>query len=211
MKKINFNFLILLSLLMTGCTATKINTIWKDGQTQVLSYNKILVAAVLPEHNDSIISGIEQEVIRKFQTLNYTAASNIREFGFNGLNEMGEDNVYMTLCDAGVDVVLTFAFVNSSAAHSLKKGINKKYVNYYFYNHIWNYRNLKNDKSAKHKKLTAELILFDLKTLQSVCVLKSNTTVKNISDPKLIGKFIRKLEQENIIQPQQKIVPLKAF
>jgi len=202
---------MLLNLLMAGCTATKISTIWKDRQTQVLPYNKILVAAVLPEHNDSIISGIEQEIVSKFQSLNYTAASNIHDFGFNGLNEMSEDNVYMTLCDAGVDAVLTFAFVNSASAQSLKKGLNKKYVNYYFYNHIWNYRNLKSNKPGKHKKFTAELILFDLKTLQSVCVLKSNKPVKNISDPKIIEKFISKLKREKIIQPQQKIVPLKAF
>ena len=85
----------------------------------------------------------------------------------------------MSLCDAGVDAVLTLAFVDKATSKKLRKGSNKKYVSEYYYNHIWNYRNISKDNAtASHKiQYSAELILFDLRTLESVVVLHQKENI----------------------------------
>ncbi|HEX2628634.1 MAG TPA: hypothetical protein VHM26_06480, partial [Chitinophagaceae bacterium] len=117
-----------LASLLTGCISSKIVTAWKNDKPADFLYQKIMVAAIMKDDNDSLRITVERQVAATLNKLGYYAVSTADEYGRYGLETLGQEATYLSLCDNGVDAVLTIALVPDSIASDLKEGGSKKYT-----------------------------------------------------------------------------------
>lgn len=156
-----------------------------------------MVAVILNEKNDSARAGFEQMVVYRLQKIGYHAVASSSEFGPGKLSRLNEEATYLSLCDNGIDAVLTFAEVDRSAKPSIKKGIGKNYAHLFYYERIWNYRKIRDNATSKtvSAPLEWECILFDLVSLQTQAVLRigETDTSQESGVAYLADKFIQKM------------------
>jgi hypothetical protein len=200
--------LLVISLLLQGCIASRVTTVWKTDRPYLTRYNKIMVVGIIKEENDSIRSQVEKQMVEKLTDLGYYAVSSMQEFGRYGLSNIGEEGTYLKLCDNGIDAVLTLALIDH-ANRSFQARVNEKYTYAYYYNRIWNYRKIQNDTSklSSHTNYRWESILFDLGALQPQCVLQMKQPL-DLADGKntaaTLSEYITsKMIREKIIKKQQ--------
>jgi len=165
--------LLLLSIisLSAGCLASKVTTAWRNEHPSDFPYQKIMVAAIMKEDSDSLRIRVERQVAAKLNQLGYYAVSTAEEYGRYGLETLNQEATYLSLCDNGVDAVLTVALVADSSSADLKEGGFKKYTALYYYDHIWDYHNA--GKLEGVAKLKWEMILFDVNQLQPQFVMQA--------------------------------------
>jgi hypothetical protein len=199
-------------LLLSACVSSRITTAWKNEHPSPFPYHKIMVAAAIKEQNDSLRLDVEKQVAARLNSLGYYAVSAAEEFGRFGLKELSEEATYLSLCDNGIDAVLTIALVPDSSTRDLREGGAKKFTNLYYYNHIWNYRNLKNN--GETIKLRWEMILFDITQLQPQFVLQAGpfpNRQARVKVTELAKQAISKLAQNNTLLKKDSIPMLKPF
>jgi hypothetical protein len=212
MKRMTRSIHILLglaALCLGGCISSRIATVWKVEPSTPIRYHNIMVAGIPPQTDDSLRTRIERTAVNSLSDLGYYTISSIREFGAYGLKSLNEEATYLTLCDNGVDAVLTFALVAEPYATTLEKGTSIKYTNTYYYNRIWNYRKLQDLQARSNQagkcKYKWEVILFDLATLQPQCVLQSQSmseadAIRSIDVT--TARFISRMLHEKVIKKQ---------
>jgi hypothetical protein len=205
-------FLALLLFALPACRTARVATVWKTGSIAPITYNKIMVAVILAEKNDSLRRALEQEVAGELTALGYYSVSLVDEFGPYGLRSLNEEATYLSLCDNGIDAVLTLAQADNKIKPVLEKGGNSKHTAAFYYNRIWNYRNI--PTPINNRSLAWESILFDLSTLTPQCVLQAGAV--NISNKQamgmLAGSIVAQLRKEKVITRQATpFTPLKPF
>jgi hypothetical protein len=191
---------IFLATLLAGCISSKIITAWKNETSSGFPYQKIMVAAIMKEDNDSLRIRVEEQVAAKLNKLGYYAVSTAGEYGRYGLETLGQEATYLSLCDNGVDAVLTIALVPDSIAADLKEGGAKKYTALYYYDHIWGYHKAGSIKGVA--RLKWEMILFDVSQLQPQFVLQSGPLPARQARAKVIelaDQALQKLVKERMI------------
>jgi len=197
--------LFLTGLQLGACTGSRTVTVWKSDRTEPIAYNKIMVAVILHERNDSIRADLEKEAIVRLETLGYQAVSSIQEFGIGKLRQLDEEATFLSLCDNGIDAVLTFAEVERSNGFRLREETKKKYTNLFYYQRIWNYRNTQEKTipgiGDQTKQLAWECILFDLNSLQAQSVLRSAyVDIESSPGAAIVAEqFIQKMWREKVI------------
>lgn len=200
--------LLALTVVLTGCITSRITTVWKAEPPSPVSYHKIMVAGIFEQRDDSLRAALENEVADRLSNMGYYAVSSMKEFGPYGLKSLNEEATYLTMCDNGIDAVLTFALVEESYAKTLQKGTGKKYTSLFYYNRIWNYRQLQQQAAgppANAQVYNWEAILFDLATLQPQSVMQtgsSHLTEATRSLHTVANKIIKKMVSERVIKKQ---------
>lgn len=198
--------LVFLASLFVGCIPSKIVTAWRNDKPSGFRYQKIMVAAIIKENNDSLRMAVEKQVAEKLNKLGYFAVSTADEYGRYGLETLGQEATYLSLCDNGVDAVLTIALVPDSTAVNLLEGGSKKYTALYYYEHIWNYHNAGDLKDARNLKW--EMILFDVSELQPQFVLQTGPLPAREAKRKVVElaeEALRKLMKERMLVRQDTI------
>jgi hypothetical protein len=105
--------------------------------------------------------------------------------------------------------VLTCALVDESYAKALDYGSNMRYTSAYYYMRLRNYRKLQADRAINglnnNSMYRWEIILFDLNTLQTRCVMQTKSFSMNdarMAITSVPAQAIKKMLDEKVIQKQ---------
>src|SRR5258706_6701172 len=102
------------SILFTGCSSRSIVTIWKNQHAFPGKYNKILVSGIVNNTDTAFRAEIENHFKETLESMGYPAVSALAEFGPAGLKDFGQEDTYITLCNKGIDAVMTVALIDRS-------------------------------------------------------------------------------------------------
>ena len=166
----------LISILFAGCLPQKTVTAWKGEHIIMPVHNKIMVVGIIKDNNDSLRAEVETALVRNLSELGYNTVSALLQFGPKGLSNLGEEATYVKLCNNGIDAVLTFALIDELKQTKYPPEKISDGTSYYYYNRIWNYQKMQADVSgvdSHHGNYLWESILFDLHTLEPLCVIQT--------------------------------------
>jgi hypothetical protein len=93
-----------------------------------------LVVTILPEEVSILRKQIENEATINLRNLGYPAISAFDHFGAKGIAYMGEEATYNKLCNSGIDIVLTLAFIHKTKEKSYGSEGSLLYPGSYYYN-----------------------------------------------------------------------------
>jgi hypothetical protein len=214
-----FTFLspVLVTLVLQACISPRVQTIWKADQQPLYRYKKILVVAIMPEYDDSLRAVVEEETVRQLAGNGYQAISYRDGFSIYEISETTtQEAAYFTLCEKGIDCILTLAKVDPALTVSLKKGTRARFPAYFYFNHIWNYRQLATTTVSPNTDQIWECILFDLQSLKQQSVLQVSR-LSGLQKEKeaawiaqrIVGKMLTDSALVNKIPGKQ--TPLKGF
>jgi hypothetical protein len=210
--KLHLKLVFVFCLVLAACASPRVTLVWKTEHVAPPSYNKILVAGITSNNNDSMRLQLEEQVVAQLQALGLNAVSSWKQFGVGGLRELGEEATYVALCDSGIDAVLTFALVEPSLGPTLAKGSIKKYTSTYYYNRIWNYHKLSGSGATiPPAEYLWESILFDLNSLEPRSVLQAKAPEDKADIGMMTEQVIGKMVKEKVIRKQRRTESLKAF
>ena len=164
----------------SGCATSEVTTTWREKGVQ-RHYNRIMVVGIVRDSSLSVRKLVEDSFVKELKALGYNAVSALEEFGDKGLANMEQEATYLKLCNRGIDAVVTFGLLDKQKEKSYTPSRIKYYSSLYYYNRIWNYRNIQadsvfiKDSAIISKKYLWESILFDLQTLSPVYVAQSKS------------------------------------
>lgn len=214
--------LLLIVLLLGGCSSSSIVTKWQDKSLVERKYRKILVVGIL---NDSLVDlrrNMEDHVISELKALGYETVSALEEFGVGGLLKLEQEATYITLCNKGIDAVISIALLDKNKQrHDLPSSVNT-YSSQYYYNRIWSYKAMQAQQTVAlgvthhAEQFLWEALLFDLSTLTPAYSAQTKTfnTASLYSAVHQYGKmFVAKMLKLDVLskQPVKKEQELKAF
>ncbi|MEJ0105949.1 MAG: hypothetical protein WDO19_26855 [Bacteroidota bacterium] len=145
--------------------------------------------------------------------MGYPAVSALAEFGPAGLKDFGQEDTYITLCNKGIDAVMTVALIDRSIeSASEPKSAYTDPVKYY-YERIWHYKErqdkmtvIAHDSSMKY---SWEMILFDLSTLQPHYITQTRTAEGNVRQSmqnEFWKAMIKKLRKDRFLKSRDPII-----
>jgi hypothetical protein len=137
MKKIH---MLVLLLVMAGCSTSKITTFWKAPDIQVQQYNKIMVLALVPQREGGLQEKMEDHLVGDLQDLGYNVVSALKEFGPKAFDVSDEEAAIAKLQNSGVDAVITVVLLDKKKESNYVPGrlIFSPYG--YYYGHFGGYR-----------------------------------------------------------------------
>lgn len=208
---IKASVILLGSLVFQACSSPGIVTTWTVPHLGRQKYDKIMTVAVFRDKEDSLRAETENIFVKEIEGLSYQAVPAYAEFGLKGLEGLDEAETYFKLCHNGIDAVMTIALIDGSKETFQKAGDMYEYPASHYYNRIWNYQNIsispQNDSAGNDKGCFWEIILFDLNTLEAVCVMQTKSFTDNITGAAIedLGRqAIRKLHKEKVLTKGRK-------
>lgn len=215
MKKYNTILTIIVTVFLASCSSPYILITSKKYHFP-LNYSKIMTVGVIKGDNDSIRICVEKSITEDLRAIGYNAVSGLEEFGSKGLTNLDQEETYLKLCNRGIDAIIIVALIDKSKENQFKTRRSYAYTNTYYYNRIWNYKNIQADLVDKNSSVKIdcfwEAILFNLSTLEAECTIQSASFT--LSENKIAGQFekqiVKKMIDENILR-KQNVKSLKPF
>ena len=177
-KRSTVGLLIILALLLAGCSTSGRITHWRTPDTYSMKHKKIMVVGIV---KDSLLRRqMEEHFAGDLKELGYISVSAIQQFGYDGLGKLSQEQTYTTLCDNGIDAVITIVLIDKSKEKAFGRQRFKTNLNSFYYNRIWNYFNMQSDQvqltadPSNHHSFW-ETVFFDLSTLQTLYVARTNS------------------------------------
>jgi hypothetical protein len=175
-----------------------------------------MTVGVIKGDNDSSRLYIETSLSVDLDGLGYHAVPAFEAFGRAGLSNLGQERTYLKLCNEGIDAVIIVTLLDKAKERQFKTTKPYAYPDNYYYDRVWNYKNIQADLSNYDKGLKGayfwEAILFNLNTLEAECTIQSPTFTS--FDQAKIKEFekllIKTLLKEKILIRQKKPA-LKPF
>ncbi len=215
--KIKILILLWAIFFLQGCSSSHIIVAWKN-QYQPENYSKIMVVGIVTGKDHSLRKEIETELANELKEIGYYAVPAIDEFGEAGLANLSQEETYRKLCSNSIDAVITITLIDISKEKIAGPKRSYGYPHNYYYNRIWNYRNIQADLSAEDKnqkpQYAWESILFNLRTLQAECTIQTKI-FSTLNEEKLGREFEKQIimnlvKQKVLIKKAPYFVP-KAF
>jgi hypothetical protein len=130
---------ILLIVLMTGCSTTSVTSSWKADNAQIRKYDKILVIGIMSDSNRDLRAKMEQELVLDLRDKGITASSAYDVYGPVAFKRMTEQQVNDQIKKKGYDGVITISLLNKSKEKYYVPG-NLYFTPFgYDYNYFWGY------------------------------------------------------------------------
>jgi hypothetical protein len=169
-----------------GCSPTRTTTVWKNEHAFPGKYNKIMIAAVVDNNDTALRAKVENGFQTLLQSIGYPAVSSLKEFGVNGLRDLDQEDTYRSLCDNGIDAVMTLALIDRTDENYKEPASSYTQPVKYYYERMWHYKE-RQEKSSEAfydstKKYSWEMILFDLSTLQPHSIVQSKIFTNGIRE-----------------------------
>jgi hypothetical protein len=136
----------------------------RDGRPDSSVQNIMVVVIPAPRYQSSRII-IEEEISNQLNGLGYNGQPGSKLFGLTGIAEGGAEATYIKLRQLGIDLVWITAMIPEREKST---GIVTMPASRY-YNRAWEYNELVGRPGIK--RYTWETILFDLHTLQPICIV----------------------------------------
>src|SRR5436190_4110030 len=215
MKKLKKLMIVFTALIAVGCSSTHI-LISSIRYHSPVNHSKIMAMAVIRDKNDTLRRSIEKNIAMDLVNMGYTSVSALEEFGAGGLSNLGQEKTYLKLCSQGIDAVIVVTIVDNNKKKQFKTHKSHKYPDNYYYDRIWNYKNIQADLSAENRGQYGsyfwEAILFNLNTLEIECSIQSRpfTSITNQSALSFEEDLFKILLKEKILKKQD-VSRLKPF
>lgn len=223
LKSIRSTVLVLAAALLHSCAPSYLARSWKAPNTIPRSYSKIMVVGVVKAADTTLRRNMETHLVTQLNDLGYHAVSALNEYGTQGLSNLAQEETYLKLCERGIDAVMTVALLDNQEGRRDASSGKKQYTDRYYYNHIWNYRNIQGDltdTAANTQNATPfflESILFDLQTLQPLYVVETKpfnaATFYNLQQD-YGNRVVKNMLRHKVLKrqpPQPAAAPVKAF
>ena len=215
MNKYSLLWAIIVTVFLGSCSSPSI-LITSNKHYFPLHQSRIMTVGVIKDDNDSIRISIEKNISAELEGLGYNAVSALEQFGHGGLANLDQHETYVKLCNEGIDAIIVVALIDKAKEKQFRTHRSYAYTNSYYYNRIWNYKNIQADLVDSNQNMKTdyfwEAILFNLSTLEVGCTIQSSS----FSSPenKIAGQFdkqiVRKMVKEKVLK-KQNIEKLKAF
>jgi hypothetical protein len=138
MKNTNWIVLIIL-LVIAGCSSSKITSSWKAENLVPKQYNKILVLGLVNEPDRTIREKMEEHIVGDLKNLGYTAVCSCDEFNPKTFENLSEQQALDKLSKSGIDAVLTVVLLDKTQERYYVSGW-VQYSPYFIYqNHFYGY------------------------------------------------------------------------
>ena len=207
--KLHTIVLTLLLIILGGCSSPSIITVWKNQHAFPGKYNKIMLVGIVNRNDTGLRRLLENHFKDELESMGYNAVSSISEFGPNGLRDMGQEATYISLCNKGIDAVITIALTDNVKEILSEPAVAYTHPARYYYNRIWHLRDeqlrLPREFSDSVMTYSWEMILFDLSTLEPhyIAQTRPNTgTVRQSIDHAFWHDMIRKMKKEKFLKTQ---------
>lgn len=145
-----------------------------------------MVAAVVGYKDTSLRTTVENGFKEALQAIGYHAVSSLKEFGPDGLRDLGQEDTYKSLCDKGIDAVMTVAIIDRTNENYTEPASSYTEPVKYYYERMWHYKKQQEKFSEAFydstKKYSWEMILFDLSTLQPHSIVQSKVFTNGIGE-----------------------------
>jgi hypothetical protein len=105
------SYLLLLDVVITACTSSRITSSWKDSNLQSKKYNKILVLGLSGDPDRTIREKMEQHMAGDLKALGYDAVTSIDEYGPKAFEDMKEAEALEELYKKGIEAVVTIVLL----------------------------------------------------------------------------------------------------
>jgi hypothetical protein len=170
-----------------------------------------MTVGIIKSTSDSLRMRIENSFVKAAEGLNYHAVSALSEFGPKGLTGLDQTDTYIKVCNNRIDAVITVALIDGIKEEYQKPGNLFAYPAGYYYNRIWNYKNIEADLTTgdynKDNSYFWEIIVYNLNTLEAECTMQTRSytdiTDGNVID-ELAKEVIRKMQKEKILIRREK-------
>ena len=175
-----------------------------------------MTVGVIKDDNDSIRISIEKNIAADLKGLGYNAVSALEEFGHGRLAKLDQQETYLKLCNEGIDAIIIVALIDKTKEKQFRTHRSYAYTNAYYYNRIWNYKNIQADLVDSSRNMKPdyfwEAILFNLSTLEVGCTIQSSSfsSPENEIASQFDKQIVRKMVKEKVLK-KQNIEKLKPF
>jgi len=104
--------IMILFIILAGCSSSKIISTWKKPDAEMKNYNKILVIGVIRESDQSFREKMENHLTGDLKALGYNALSSLEQYGLKGFEKMDSQSAYKKLLADNFDAVLTIVLLD---------------------------------------------------------------------------------------------------
>lgn len=139
MKKFTFGNLLMMVLLIVGCSTSKITSSWKSETATLDANKKIMVVGLIREADRTIQEQMEMHMISDLKDLGYNAVSAYQEYGPKAFENMDEQAVVEKLKGSNIDAVITIVLLDKEKERSYKPGVMVYSPYAPRYNRFWGY------------------------------------------------------------------------
>ena len=206
-RKLHTITLALILILLGGCSTSNIITVWKNQHAFPGKYNKIMLVGIVNINDTGLRHNLENRFSESLESMGYNTVSSISEFGPNGLRDLSQEATYISLCNKGIDAVITVALTEKVREISSEPAAAYIHPARYYYNHVWHYREgqlrLPRESSDSIMTYSWEMILFDLSTLEPHYIAQTRPftgTVRQSIDQEFWHGIIRKMTKERYLK-----------
>lgn len=176
-----------------------------------------MVAAVTDNTDTLLRSAVENGFRETLESIGYNTVSSLKEYGMSGLRDLGQEDTYRSLCDKGIDAVVTVAIIDRTNENYREPASSYTEPVKYYYERIWHYKERQQKHTAtfydSSKKYSWELILFDLSTLQPHSIIQSKIYTGGIAQS-ITSEFwkdiVRRLVKDRFLKKREPVSSISA-
>ncbi|HEY8389279.1 MAG TPA: hypothetical protein VIK74_11780 [Parasegetibacter sp.] len=128
------------SVVIVACSSTRVTSSWKspDAPASNLSYNRVMVVALLAEKDRSLQQKMETALVDQLVSKGVAATSAYQEFG-PGFSNRNERQVMRQLKATGADAVMTIVLLDKTKEEQYVPGNAQFAPVGFYYNRFWGY------------------------------------------------------------------------
>ncbi|MFM7328711.1 MAG: hypothetical protein ACKO3B_08280 [Bacteroidota bacterium] len=133
------HFLLLL-LLLTSCTSTRITSRWRPPELRHPPFRKILVLGMVNSKDWSVQQLMERHLVEDLKDRGYEAASSLSEYGPRAFEGLTEQEAVGRINESRFDAVLTIVLLDKEKEKNYNQGYFYFSPFMYYYGNFWGYR-----------------------------------------------------------------------
>lgn len=137
---------IILTLLIAGCSTSRVTTSWKADGVTPKKYNKILVLGLIGDPDRTIREQMEQHLAGDLKELGYNAVSAIAEYGPKAFENMTEAGAIKLLFTEEVSAVVTIVLLNKEKEKYYVPGRVRYSSHAVYQDRFWRYYSTMHDR-----------------------------------------------------------------
>lgn len=180
--------ILLLLLVLSACTSSKITNTWLSQKAPIQQYKKILVVGINGTDTWGSKEKMERELVDRLREKGQNAISASDTYGPKAFRNLSEDTVIKRLEGTGVDAVLTIVLLNKTKEKYYVPA--RVYYSPYimYHHHFWGYYNTMTARIYSpgyytyDKKYFWESNLYDMNTKELIYSVQTESFNPNSSE-----------------------------
>lgn len=106
--------ILFVSLMIAGCSSSKLTNTWYKQDVQPKQYKKIMVLGLIRNEDKLLREKMEEHLVGDLKDLGYNAVCTCKEFGPHSFENVKEEDILRQFDSTKVDAVLTIVLLNKT-------------------------------------------------------------------------------------------------